>query len=172
MNSKSRKKRPFEEAIEMELKAPPEEVLRIGLTVVRQTQFVGVNYVFDLPTSEVDLRSNLTRILIWARGIPLPDDELSQMIEMQRVLARSEPIGVITLQPLPSNHTLFRIPPRGQWGTYGGYDLNGKDRLDTNGKYFTHLLTHVFNEFQRLGFIDSTEEPPLGFKPSHKEKGG
>jgi len=168
MTKQQQKKRPFEEAIEMELKSPLEEVLRVVLSVVRQVQFRGFNYLFDLPTAEADLRSNLTRIPIWARGwIPLYEHEVYEMTVGQ---ARSEPIGIITLQPLPSNHTLFRIPPRGQWGTYGGYNLDAKDRLDTDGTYFTHLLTHLFTEFQRLAFADSREKPPVGFRPPHKEK--
>ena len=72
-------------------------------------------------------------------------------------------IGILTLQLLPNNQTLFRIPPFKHWKSI----MNDNFYQKVNESFYTQFLARLFSEFQKLGFIDFQEgKPPLGFRPS------
>jgi len=63
-------------------------------------------------------------------------------------------IGIIKLELLPNERTLFKIPEPEDWDS-------------SFGEFISHLLA----EFKRLGFLYFEEEkPPMGFRLPHKEK--
>ena len=149
MSEESKEKQPFEEAIEIVLEAQPEAVLPVIHIAANELTFSdGHYYCGDLGGNE-DITASIERCVIGVSN---------------HKKVHSEAIGVITLQPFPGNRTLFRVPPRSKWAglQYGN--------LDTDGSLFTRFLQHVFAEFQRIGFIDFREKPPLGFRLPHKEK--
>ena len=75
----------------------------------------------------------------------------------------SDCIGILTLQLLPNDKTLFRIPPFKHWNSF--IDRTFYQKMDES--FYNQFLTCLFTEFQKLGFVDFKEDkPPLGFKPS------
>ena len=96
-------------------------------------------------------------------------------------IASADCIGIITLQSLENNQTLFRIPPRGHWyfnnapEVINNLEMKGhvnKDEFNLyfNESYFTKVLEKIVSEFYRLSLLDlKTEKEPLGFKLPRKE---
>lgn len=149
------RKPPFQDAMEIVLSGTPKIILPLIRRVARESSFG--NYEYSLPeeagmvisTAFAELQIQLhPKVGTFGYDNPFPT------------------IGVITLQELPNKQTtLFRVPPRSQWGEAAAFDF------DSDGSYFTRFLARVFAEFQRLGFVDFKEEkPPLGFKLPHREK--
>lgn len=63
-------------------------------------------------------------------------------------------IGVIKMQLLPEERTLFTLPESSNWH-----------------ESFRNFLSFLFTEFQRLGFVHfEKDKPPLGFRLPHGEK--
>ena len=149
MNNSSRKRRPFENAIEIVLEALPEAVLPVIRNAANELKFGEGNYYSTDLHAGGDVTASIDRCAIGVSN---------------KKKVHSAHIGVITLQPFPGNRTLFRVPP---------FSKQGKDKkweLDEDGSLFTGFLRYLFSEFQRLGFIDfKKEKPPIGFKTPHKE---
>jgi hypothetical protein len=137
----------FENAIEIVLKAYPDAVLPIIHTIASELTYDEGHYSFRDMHSSADVNASISRCAIAVINNVKKDNGF---------------IGIITIQPFPDNHTLFRIPPYSKWEI-------GECKLDPDGKLFTYYVRQLFIEFQRMGFIDFKEEkPPLGFKPRRK----
>jgi hypothetical protein len=98
-----------------------------------------------------------------------PAFKLFHVSAYHKPTGRSHPIGVIELQRIPHNRTLFRVPPRSRWDKRFGFDY------DSDGKLFLAFLENLFDELTRLGFWSPKEgveetKNRLGFRLPHEEE--
>jgi hypothetical protein len=155
--------------IELVVNATPSVLSPIIKTAVREFEpEEGLEYaVYEESRSTSDA---YRRLLVVAFGVAV-----------NAQITRVDCIGIITLQSLGTNQTLFRVPPRDNWTfTDAPHILSNSDckglvnryafNLHWNESYFTKVLEKILNEFYRLSFIDlKIEKEPLGFKPPSKE---
>lgn len=150
MNQELKKEQASKQTIEVVLEAPPEAVLPVIRNTANELKFSEGDYYSTDLHAEGDVTASIDRCAIGVSN---------------KKKVHSAHIGIITLQPFPSNHTLLRVPP---------FSKQEKDEyweLDPDGLLFTDFLRYLFSEFQRLGFIDfKKEKPPIGFKPPREDK--
>jgi hypothetical protein len=154
----------FEHPLEIAVNDTPAVICPIIKTIV--SEFKPENG--PAYSSEIESKSsteNYKKLLIIALEI------------VEDSIASADSIGIITLQSLPNNQTLFRIPPRSNWYFNNapkildnvkitGHVSNDEFNKYWNESYFTKVLERIVSEFQRLGFINlQDKKPPLGFKP-------
>ena len=158
----------FETPLEIVVNATPDVINPIIKTVVSEfTHEEGLAYSIEVETrSSTD---NYKKLLVIALEI------------MGESIASADCVGIITLQSLSNNQTLFRIPPRSNWYFTNapkilkdlqmmGHVNKDEFNLYWNESYFTKVLERIVSEFYRLSFIDlKTGKEPLGFKPPSKE---
>ena len=163
----TQKTKAFEKAIELVLKATPEVLSPVIKTVASEFTFKDLHY---WSTEEAGSASSAFRKML-----------ITILDVIEDSIASEDCIGIITLQSLASDKTLFRIPPRSEWYiniepktlpqlSYKGHINKDVFNLFWDESYFTHLLERLFAEFQRLEFVDFREKPPIGFKLPYKEK--
>jgi hypothetical protein len=152
-SEKSKGKSPFEDGGELTLKGTPEMALATIARVAQELRPQGKRLTFEHdPKCSTETFIEGT---VWLESpTPVPTAKKGYF-----------PIAVIELYSLPDKRTLFRIPPRRYWGI-----LEELSIIDLDYSFLTHLLKHIFTEFQRLGFVDFRQEkPPLGFRLPHRE---
>lgn len=158
----------FEKSFELVLNTTPAVLSPIIRTVVSEFEpEEGIGY-HSIEESE-SASSSFRKILIIALEV------------IENSIASEDCIGIITLQSLVSNQTLFRVPPRGHWyftdGSKSlpnlkieGHVSNDEFNLYWNESYFTKMLERLISEFYRLSFLNlKAEKAPLGFKLLKKE---
>ena len=157
----------FGKAIELVLRATPEVLSPIIKTIASEFEFKDLHY---WSKEEAESASPAYRKML-----------ITILDVIEDSIASEDCIGIITLQSLALDTTLFRIPPRSEWYIniepktlpqlrYKGHVNKDEFNLSWDESYFTHLLEILFAEFQRLEFIDFKEgKPPLGFRPPRKE---
>lgn len=161
------KQKLFEESLEIVVNATPDVIYPIIKTVVSEFEpEEGIAY-----SSEIESKSsteNYKKLLIIALEV------------INNSIASADCVGIITLQSLSNNQTLFRIPPRSNWYFNNapkilsdlkitGHVTNDEFNLYWNESYFNKVLEKIVSEFYRLGFIDlKTKRDPLGFKAPNK----
>ena len=155
--SQGQNRKEFEDAFEVVLDGIPEVLSPIINTVASELEFEGWKYsVYE--DEDISFQSSAYVKLIV--GV-IKEHKVEKSTTYSR-----DCIGIITLQLLPGNQTLFRIPPRQQW-----YARMEKDfYVEVNSSFLTEFLTHLFTEFQRLAFVDLKEKKTsIGFKPYRQE---
>lgn len=164
--SKEENKKPFDNAFEIFLKGTPGVLSPIISTVANELNFEGWKY--DVVEEKDSATSAYTKFLI-------------QVHRAEKESTYLDCIGIITLQLLPENQTLFRIPPCQQWHFRTYMEFSDGRRIPmfiqekefyskTDESFLTELIRRLFSEFQQLGFIDFREKPPIGFRLPRKEK--
>ena len=158
--------RAFGKAIELVLNATPEVLSPLIGTVASEFMFKNLHYCSREEVKNAS--AAFKKVLITTLEV----DEDS--------IVNEDCVGVITLQLLPKDRTLFRIPPRSEWYIsiepetlpqleYEGHVDKDKFNLFWDESYFTHFLERLFAEFQRLAIVDFKEKPPIGFKLPYRE---
>ena len=175
MSKEAQKKHQFEDALEVVLNAAPEVLSPIITTVAEEFTFGGWECAaHEEPGSH---SSAFRRLLVKVIEEVKDEGEEISGVTIDR-------IGIITLQSLGGNKTLLRVPPSSDWRfvdadqkilhdtRYPGYAGPQDFNWFADDSPFTHFLTRLFTEFQRLAFIDFREKPPIGFRLPHKEENG
>jgi hypothetical protein len=166
---KQEQRKSFDKPLEMIVNATPAIISSVIKTAVSEFKHEEeLTYSTEVePKSSTD---NYRKVLVIALGIA------------GDCIAATDCIGIITLQYLASNRTLFRIPPRSNWYFSNApkilRDLQMMGHVRTNEfnlywdeSYFTKVLERIVSEFYRLNFLDlKTLKEPLGFKPPTKEQ--
>jgi len=161
--------KPFEEQIEFVLDASPSVLMTVIKTAAHEFEpQKGLAYtIWEELESSSDSYKKMS-----VTALEIIEDSV----------ASEDCIGIITLQALNINQTLFRIPPRKHWyisikphilpsSMIEGHVTNNEFNLYWDDSYFTKMLERLISEFYRLGFIDlKTEKAPLGFKPPKRSK--
>jgi len=154
------KEKPFEQAIELELKTTPETLCSVIKTVASEFKWGKLHYRAAVDSKGTT--SSFRKILIIAANI------VGSSIENE------DAIGIVTLQKLGENDkTLLRIPPRNQWHiniepetlAVGGDPTCNSSHISKtefclffSESYFTHFLEKLHSEFQRLGFKETKSQ--------------
>ncbi len=158
----------FEKPLEMVVNATPDVISPIIKTAVSEFKHEE-GLAYSIEVEQKSQTDNYKKMLVIA--LEITGDSIASV----------DNIGIITLQSLPNNQTLFRIPPRSNWYFTDAPDVLkdlqmmehvNKDEFNLywNESYFTKVLERIVSEFYRLSFISlKTEKEPLGFKPPKKE---
>jgi len=158
----------FEKPLEIVVNATPDVISPTIKTVVFEFEHEE-GLAYSVEVEQESQTDNYKKLLVIALEI-IGDS-----------IASADSIGIITLQSLANNQTLFRIPPRSTWyftdapNVLKKLEMQGhvnKDEFNLyyNELYFTKVLERIVSELCRLNFIDlKTEKEPLGFKLPKKE---
>jgi hypothetical protein len=159
----------FNEATEIIVNASPTILSPIIKTVVTEFELdAGLDYIM---AEESKSASEVYRKLLI---IALEIKDNSQIVS-------SDCIGIITLQSLGNDQTLFRIPPQKDWHFSNAPDIldlseckglvnKHSFNLRISESYFTKIIEKIISEFYRLSLLElKAEKPPLGFNIPNKE---
>jgi hypothetical protein len=164
-----KQKKEFEKPFEIIINAKPDIICPIIKTTVSEFKpEEGVAFSIEVETKS-STESYKKLVLI---ALEITENSISI----------ADCIGIITLQSLSDNQTIFRIPPRDNWYFTNApkilRDLQmmghvSKDEFNLYFKesYFTKVLEKIVSEFYRLKLLElKIEKESLGFKPPKKER--
>lgn len=164
MNDQAEKSVPFEKAVEEVLNATPDILRPVISTVAHELHFDDYEYaLFEEENNSTAFARFLVRVA-WEEADLISDDL----------------VGLFTVQLLPNNQALFRVPPRRDWTFITRepalayrhpqwHNTGPQERVwlgpkafywFTTESLFEEFLKQLFDEFRRLGYIIPEEKRP------------
>lgn len=155
----------FNSAIEINLRGTPDILRPIVKSVARELKFQGWGY-----SAKEEIKSVTSTFVKFL--IETGKEENEGFIY--------DNIGILTLQLLPDNHTLLRVPPRRLWDftthdtaesiglVQGIYTSSGDFNLNAGYEIFDHFLTSLSTKFQSLGLKETRRMRFVGWVKTNR----